>query len=167
MYPLGALGTPTFADVGFDTSWNMNPTPTMSGNTNILPALAVPGTVCNPSFGYYEDDSTSPKHRTDIITGVGTGSNLSPNQVSRWRIQTTSANLSPITSSTTAPNASVTGNNGSVGGFTNPIGDWQDSTLGSNTFNIYFGSLAPQALPRGGCAIGSYCFVKLQIAGLN
>src|SRR5262249_1044073 len=52
-YPLGALGTPTFADVGFDTSWNMNSTPTMSGNTNILPGLAVPGTICNPSFGYY------------------------------------------------------------------------------------------------------------------
>ena len=166
-YPLAALGTPTFADVGFDISWNMNSTPSMSGNTNILPVLAGLGTVCNPSFGYYEDDSTSPKHNIDIITGVGTGSNLNPNKVSRWRIQTAAANLSPITNNVMAPDASVTGNNGSVGGLTHPIGDWADSTLGSNTFNIYFGSLAPQTSARGGCGIGSYCFIKLQVAGLN
>ena len=165
-YPSGASGTPDFAAVQFDSSWNMKSTFTMSGDTNILPNAAADGTVCNPSFGYYEDTSTSPKHTIDIITGVGTGSSSDPNKISRWRIQTATAN-SPIKNSNKMPNASRTANQASPGGFTIPIGDWDDSTLGSNTFNLYFGSLGSQTSTRGGCPSGKYCFVKLQISNLN
>jgi len=169
-YPAGAAGLPNLSDVQFDTSWHMNSTPTMTGDTNIQPALAVAGSTCASMLGnYFEDTSTTPKPTIEIIIGVGDGVASDPNQVSRWRIQTPSTDKSPITSNTATPQLAVVGNAGSgnVGGISGYIGDWSNSTLGSNTYNFYFGTLAAQVSGRAPCLAGHYCFVKLQVSGLN
>jgi len=169
-YPAGAAGLPNLSDVQFDTSWHMNSTPTMTGDTNIEPALAVAGSTCASMLGnYFEDTSTTPKPTIEIIIGVGDGVASDPNQVSRWRIQTPSTDKSPITSNTATPQQAVVGNAGSgnVGGISGYIGDWSNSTLGSNTYNFYFGTLAAQVSGRAPCLAGHYCFVKLQVSGLN
>jgi len=169
-YPAGAAGLPNLSDVQFDTSWHMNSTPTMTGDTNIQPALAVAGSTCASMLGnYFEDTSTTPKPTIEIIIGVGDGVASDPNKVSRWRIQTPSTDKSPITSNTATPPQAVVGNAGSgnVGGISGYIGDWSNSTLGSNTYNFYFGTLASQVTGRAPCLAGHYCFVKLQVSGLN
>jgi len=169
-YPAGAAGLPNLSDVQFDTSWHMNSTPTMTGDTNIQPALAVAGSTCASMLGnYFEDTSTTPKPTIEIIIGVGDGVASDPNKVSRWRIQTPSTDKSPITSNTATPQLAVVGNAGSgnVGGISGYIGDWSNSTLGSNTYNFYFGTLAAQVSGRAPCLAGHYCFVKLQVSGLN
>src|SRR5216684_296519 len=110
-YPSGAAGLPNLSDVQFDASWHMNSTPTMTGDTNIQPALAVAGSTCASLLGnYFEDTSTTPKSTIDIIIGVGDGIASDPNQVSRWRIQTPSTNKSPITSNTATSQQAVGGN---------------------------------------------------------
>ena len=169
-YPAGAAGLPNLSDVQFDTSWHMNSTPTMTGDTNIQPALAVAGSTCASMLGnYFEDTSTTPKPTIEIIIGVGDGVASDPNKVSRWRIQTPSTDKSPITSNTATPQLAVVGNAGSgnVGGISGYIGDWSNSTLGSNTYNFYFGTLAAQVSGRAPCLAGHYCFVKLQVVSLN
>jgi hypothetical protein len=164
-YPAGAAGLPNLSDVQFDTSWHMNSTPTMTGDTNIQPALAVAGSTCASMLGnYFEDTSTTPKATIDIIIGVGDGVASVPSRVSRWRIQTSSTNNSPITSNTTSYQQAVGNNSGGISPYT---GDWSNSTLGSNTYNFYFGTLASQVLGRAPCLAGHYCFVKLQVSGLN
>ncbi len=164
-YPSGAAGLPNLSDVQFDTSWHMNSTPTMTGDSNILPSLAVNGSTCGSFFGdYFEDDSTVPKPTIDMIIGVGDGVGLDPSLVSRWRIQTATADISPITSNTASYQQAVINNPGGISAF---IGDWSSRALGSNTYNFYFGTLAPQLVSRGSCLIGDYCFVKLQVVSLN
>ena len=164
-YPAGAGGLPNLSDVQVDASWHVNSTPTMTGDTNIQPFLAVNGSTCGSMIGgYFEDDSKTPNPTVDIVIGVGDGTTLDPTSVSRWRIQTAAADLSPITSNT----ATYQQQTGSYpGGMSGYVGDWSDSTLGSNTYNFYFGSLAPLLLGRAPCAAGDYCFVKLQVSGLN
>ena len=169
-YPAGAAGLPNLSDVQFDTSWHMNSTPTMTGDTNIQPASAVAGSTCASMLGnYFEDTSTTPKPTIEIIIGVGDGVASDPNQVSRWRIQTPSTDKSPITSNTATPQQAVVGDagGGNVGGISGYISDWSNSTLGSNTYNFYFGTLAAQVSGRAPCLAGHYCFVKLQVSGLN
>ena len=164
-YPAGAGGLPNLSDVQVDASWHVNSTPTMTGDTNIQPFLAVNGSTCGSMIGgYFEDDSKTPNPTVDIVIGVGDGTTLDPTSVSRWRIQTAAADLSPITSNT----ATYQQQTGSYpGGMSGYVGDWSDSTLGSNTYNFYFGTLAPLLLGRAPCAAGDYCFVKLQVSGLN
>ena len=164
-YPSGAAGLPNLSDVQFDTSWHMNSTPTMTGDTNIQPASAVAGSTCASMLGnYFEDTSTTPKSTIDIIIGVGDGVASDPSQVGRWRIQTPSTNNSPITSNTTSDQQAVGNNSGGISPYT---GDWSNSTLGSNTYNFYFGTLASQVSGRAPCLAGHYCFIKLQVGGLN
>ena len=141
----------------------MKSTPTMTGDRNILPSLAANGSTCGSFLGYYfENYSTTPKPTIDMIIAVGDGVGLDPSRVSRWRIQT--ANISPITSKTASYQQQVRNN---PGGISAPTGDWSSSALGSNTYNFYFGTLAPQVVARGPCRIGDYCFVKLQVVSLN
>ncbi len=164
-YPSGAAGLPNLSDVQFDTSWHMNSTPTMTGDTNIQPAAAANGSTCSSMLGnYFEDTSTTPKPTIEIIIGVGDGVASDPSRVSRWRIQTASTDKSPITSNTTGYQQAVGGNVGGISGY---IGDWSNSTLGSNTYNFYFGTLAAQVSGRAPCLAGHYCFVKLQVVSLN
>jgi hypothetical protein len=164
-YPSGASGLPNLSDVQFDTSWHLNSTPTMTGNTNIQPLFAANGSTCGSFLGgYFEDTSTAPNSTIDLIIGVGNGVTINPSRVSRWRIQTPAADVSPITSNIATPPQKVGNNTGGISGYT---GDWSDSTLGPDTYNFYFGTLAQQLLGRAPCAIGDYCFVKLQIEGLN
>ena len=164
-YPSGAAGLPNLSDAQFDTSWHMNSTPTMTGDTNIQPVSAVAGSTCASMLGnYFEDTSTTPKPTIDIIIGVGDGVASDPSRVSRWRIQTPSTNKSPITSSTGTWQQAVGGNVGGISGYT---GDWSNSTLGSNTYNFYFGTMASQVSGRAPCLVGHYCFIKLQVSGLN
>ncbi len=164
-YPSGAAGLPNLSDVQFDTSWHMNSTPTMTGDTNIQPAAAANGSTCSSMLGnYFEDTSTTPKPTIEIIIGVGDGVASDPSRVSRWRIQTASTDKSPITSNTTGYQQAVGGNVGGISGY---IGDWSNSTLGSNTYNFYFGTLASQVTGRAPCLVGHYCFVKLQVVSLN
>ena len=164
-YPSGAAGLPNLSDVQFDASWHMNSTPTMTGDTHIQPLSAVAGSTCGSLLGsYFEDTSTTPKSVIDIIIGVGDGLASDPNQVGRWRIQTSSADISPITSNGTTYQQHVINNTGGISAYT---GDWSSSALGSNTYNFYFGTLAAQLASRPVCAIGHYCFVKLQVVSLN
>lgn len=164
-YPAGAAGLPNLSDVQFDTSWHMNSTPTMTGDNNIQPALAVAGSTCASMLGnYFEDTSTTPKPTIDIIIGVGDGVASDPSRVSRWRIQTPSTDDSPITSNTATWQQHVGTNPGGISAYT---GDWSSSALGNNTYNFYFGTLAPQSVIRAPCVVGDYCFVKLQVSGLN
>jgi hypothetical protein len=99
-----------------------------------------------------------------MIIGVGDGVASDPNQASRWRIQTATADNSPITSNAATYQQHVVTNPGGISGCT---GDWSSSALGSNTYNFYFGTLAPQSVIRAPCVVGDYCFVKLQVSGLN
>ena len=164
-YPSGAAGLPNLSDVEFDTSWHMNSTPTMTGDTNIQPASAVAGSTCASMLGnYFEDTSTTPKPIIDIIIGVGDGVAGDPSLVSSWRIQNAITDKSPITSNTATPLYKATNNPGGISAFT---GDWSSSTLGSNTYNFYFGTLAPQSAIRAPCVVGDYCFIKLQVDGLS
>src|SRR6266852_46932 len=164
-YPAGAAGLPNLSDVQFNSSWDLNSTPTMTGDSNIQPASAVNGSTCGSLLGFYfEDTSTAPNPTIDMIVGVGDGIASDPNQVSRWRIQTKTANLSPITSNTFTWQQHVVNNPGGISATT---GDWNSSVLGSNTYNFYFGTLAPQLVSRPVCAIGHFCFVKLQVVSLN
>ena len=160
-YPSGALGLPNLSDVQFNTSWFLNSTPTMTGDANIQPLLAAIGSTCGTLLGsYFEDTSTTPTSTVDLIIGVGNGAAIGTSRVSRWRIQTAAADVSPITSNTATYQQQVGNNSGGISGYTS---DWSDSTLGSNTYNLYFGTLAPQLLGRAPCVIGNYCFVKLQV----
>jgi hypothetical protein len=164
-YPAGAAGLPNLSDVQFDTSWHMNSTPTMTGDTNIQPASAVAGSTCASLLAnYFEDTSTTPKPTIDIIIGVGDGVASDPSRVSRWRIQNVSTDISPITPNTVKWQQAVVNNPGGISPFT---GDWSGSALGSNTHNFYFGTLAPQVSGRAPCLAGHYCFVKLQVVSLN
>ena len=164
-YPAGAAGLPNLSDVQFDASWHMNSTPTMTGDTTIQPALAVAGSTCASMLGnYFEDTSTTPKSTIDIIIGVGDGVAGDPNQAGSWRIQTKTADISPIASNTTGPQHSAVNNPGGISAYT---GDWSSNALGSETYNFYFGTLAPQVTSRPVCAAGHYCFVKLQVVSFN
>jgi hypothetical protein len=164
-YPSGAAGLPNLSDVQFDASWHMKSTPTMTGNKNILPSLAANGSTCGSFWSdYFQDNSTNPKSTIDMIIGIGDGIGLHPSQVSRWRLQTATADISPITSNTARYQQKVITNSGGISAF---MGDWNSSALGSNTYNFYFGTLAPQVVVRGPCRIGDYCFVKLQVISLN
>jgi hypothetical protein len=164
-YPSGAAGLPNLSDVQFDSSWHMKSTPTMTGDSNILPPLAANGSTCGSFLGYYfENFSTAPKPTIDMIIAVGDGVGLDSSRVSRWRIQTATADISPITSRTASYQQQVGNNPGGISAF---AGDWSSSALGSNTYNFYFGTLARQVVARGPCRIGDYCFVKLQVVSLN
>jgi hypothetical protein len=164
-YPAGAAGLPNLSDVQFDTSWHMNSTPTMTGDTNIQPASAVAGSTCASLLGnYFEDKSTTPKSTIDIIIGVGDGVASDPSLVSSWRIQTKTADISPFTSNGVGYQQAVVNNVGGISGY---IGDWSNSMLGSNTYNFYFGTLAPQVSGRAPCLAAHYCFIKLQVISLN
>jgi len=164
-YPSGASGLPNLSDVQFNTSWVLNSTPTMTGDNNIQPTAAVNGSTCDSFLtGYFEDMSGSPNPVDDMIIGVGDGVATDPNRVTRWRIQTAAADKSPITSNTVTFQGRVTNNPGGISAFT---GDWSSSALGSNTYNFYFGTLAPQVTARAPCVVGHYCFVKLQVQSLN
>lgn len=163
-YPAGAAGLPNLSDVQFDTSWHMKSTPTMTGDNNIQPPAAANGSTCGSFGNYFDDTSSTPKPTIDIIIGVGDGVASDPSRVSRWRIQTRSADKSPITSNTVTWQQAVGGN---VGGISDYSRDWSNSTLGSNTYNFYFGTLAPQVSGRAPCLAGHYCFVKLQVVSLN
>jgi len=163
-YPAGAAGLPNLSDVQFSASWYVNSTPTMSGDSNIQPTSAASGSTCGSFLGgYFEDTSTSPNSTIDLITGVGDGIAADPSLVSRWRIQTPTANISPLTSNATAPQQGRSNNSGGIGPYTS---DWSSSGLGSNTYNFYFGTLAPTT-GRSPCASGDYCFVKLQVRSLD
>ena len=164
-YPDGATGLPNLSDVQFNSSWYLNSTPTMTGDSNIQPLLAVSGSTCGSFLSFYfEDQSTTPNPTIDMIIGVGDGIASDPSRVSRWRIQTRTANRSPITSNTATWQQQVANN---PGGMSVATGDWSSSALGSNTYNFYFGTLAPQLKGRTPCVIGHYCFVKLQVVSLN
>ncbi len=164
-YPSGAAGLPNLSDVQFNSSWFMNSSPTMTGDSNVQPFAAVSGSTCGSVLGFYfEDNSTTPNPTIDMIIGVGDGVASDPNSVSRWRIQTKTTNLSPITSNTATWQQRVANE---PGGMSAATGDWSSSVLGSNTYNFYFGALAPQLAGRPQCAVGRYCFVKLQVVGLN
>jgi hypothetical protein len=137
----------------------------MTGDSNIQPAAAVNGSTCGSFLAsYFEDTSGTPHPIDDIIIGVGDGVAADPSRVSRWRIQTAAADVSPITSNAASYQQKVSSNAGGISAYT---GDWSNSTLGSNTYNFYFGTLAPQAVGRAPCVVGDYCFVKLQVGGLN
>ncbi len=164
-YPNGATGLPNLSDVQFNPSWYLNSSPTMTGDSNIQPLSAVSGSTCGSFlYFYFEDKSTTPNPTIDMIFGVGDGVASDPSRVSRWRIQTRTANRSPITSNTATWQQQVANN---PGGMSAPTGDWNSSALGSNTYNFYFGTLAPQLVGRPRCVIGHYCFVKLQVVSLN
>lgn len=163
-YPDGAAGLPNLSDVQFNSSWYLNSTPTMTGDRNIQPTAAVKGSTCGPFPDYFEDTSGSPNPIDDIIIGVGDGVANNPSRVSRWRIQTAAADDSPLKSNTATYQQQVANNPGGISAYT---GDWDNSKLGSNTYNFYFGTLAPQAKARTPCAVGDYCFIKLQVEGLN
>src|SRR5713101_4131330 len=169
-YPAGAAGLPNLSDVQFNSSWHLNSSPTMTGDTNIQPLGAVNGSTCGSLLGFYfEDKSTTPNPTIDIIVGVGDGIASDPNQVSRWRLQTPTTNRSPITSNTFTWAQHVTNE---PGGMSAATGDWGSralvpNPLTSNTYNFYFGTLASQLAGRPHCAVGHYCFVKLQVEGLN
>ena len=164
-YPAGAAGLPNLSDVQFNSSWNLNSSPTMTGDINIQPASAVNGSTCGSLLGFYfEDKSKTPNPTIDMIVGVGNGTAGAPSQVSRWRLQTPTTNRSPITSNTAT---SQQQRPNEPGGMSAATGDWSSSALGSNTYNFYFGTLAPQLVNRPGCAIGHFCFVKLQVVSLN
>jgi hypothetical protein len=164
-YPAGAAGLPYLSDVQFDSSWHMKATPTMTGNSNIQPVGAVNGSTCGSMLGlYFEDTSGSPLPIIDIIVGVGDGIAADPSRVSRWRLQTITTNKSPLTSNSATYQQQVPNNTGGISSY---LGDWSSSTLGSNTYNFYFGTLAPQISGRAPCLAGHYCFVKLQVVSLN
>src|SRR6266851_3453326 len=169
-YPSGAAGLPNLSDVQFNSSWSLNSSPTMTGDTNIQPFAAVNGSTCGSLLGFYfEDKSTTPNPTIDLIVGVGDGIASDPNQVSRWRLQTPTTNRSPITSNTFTWAQHVTNE---PGGMSAATGDWSSralvpNPLTSNTYNFYFGTLASQLAGRPHCAVGHYCFVKLQVEGLN
>src|SRR6266849_3188852 len=100
-YPSGAAGLPNLSDVQFNSSWHLNSTPTMTGDTNIQPFAAVNGSTGGSLLDFYfEDKSKTPNPTIDLIVGVGDGIASDPNQVSRWRLQTPTTNRSPITSNT-------------------------------------------------------------------
>jgi len=164
-YPSSAAGLPNLSDVQFNTSWFLKSTPTMTGDNKIQPTGAVNGSTCGSFLSsFFEDTSGSPNPIDDIIIGVGDAVAADPSRVSRFRIQTATANLSPFNSNTVAPQQTVAND---VGGISPYTGDWSNSTLGSNTYNFYFGTLAPQPVGRTPCKIGDYCFIKLQVGGLN
>jgi hypothetical protein len=165
--PAGALGIPNLSDVQFDASWHMNSTPTMTGDTTINPGTGVVGSTCGPMAFYLTDNSTTPNPTLYLIIGVGSNTSMA-NRLSQFLLQTATTNLSPITSNLTTPTVSKTGGFAASPGGMSLIGhDWDSSVLGPETFNFYFGSLATQTTLRGGCPVGSYCFVKLQVPGLN
>jgi hypothetical protein len=137
----------------------------MTGDSNIQPNAAVNGSTCDSFIGgYFEDTSGSPNPIDDMIIGVGNGVATNPSRVSRWRIQTAAADKSPITSNTATYQGQVTNNPGGISAY---AGDWSSSALGSNTYNFYFGTLAPQVTARAPCVVGHCCFVKLQVQTLN
>jgi hypothetical protein len=164
-YPAGATGLPNLSDVQFNSSWHLNSSPTMTGDGNIQPPLAVIGSTCGSLLGFYfEDKSKTPNPTIDMIFGVGDGTAIAPSRVSRWRIQTAATNRSPITSNTFTWAQQVANEPGGISAAT---GDWSSSVLGSNTYNFYFGTLASQLMGRPVCPVGHYCFVKLQVISLN
>jgi len=129
----------------------------MTANTTINPASGtITGNQVTNILEAY--DSTAAADMLFVGTGNGTATNA--NKVSNFDITT------PLTANGTGPTVGVTNISGGTSAM---VLDWEDSGLGNQTQNIYFGNLAtPNPTKCGGTSPNfDSCIIKLQDAGLN
>ena len=157
VYPTGITGAPALASFQFDSTGVITGFTTMTANTTINPASGtITGNQVTNILEAY--DSTAAADMLFVGTGNGTATNA--NKVSNFDITT------PLTANGTGPTVGVTNISGGTSAM---VLDWEDSGLGNQTQNIYFGNLAtPNPTKCGGTSPNfDSCIIKLQDAGLN
>lgn len=155
----GVTGSPAMASFQFNASGVITGLTAMNDNTNINPSTGtVNGNIVTYMITSY--DSTAGVDQLFVSTGNGTTSNAS--SLKRFVITT------PLVSNGATASNTVNTYPGGTGAL---IIDWQDSGLGNQTQNLYFGNLAqPTSSLCGGLSVvGPFysCNVKAQQSNLN